>query len=119
MGMEVKRIDNEFLRILSEYDWPGNVRELENVIERAINLALGETLTPDLLPPEITGSVNKTIITEANRNNSCLELAAVEKQLILQVLNECNNNMTQAAKRLGIGRTTLYRRIKEYKDMKL
>ncbi|QNB47797.1 sigma-54-dependent Fis family transcriptional regulator [Thermanaerosceptrum fracticalcis] len=119
MGTEVKRIDGEFLRILSEYDWPGNVRELENVIERAINLALGETLTPDLLPPEITGSFNKTIITEANRNNFCLELAAVEKQLILQVLNECNNNMTQAAKRLGIGRTTLYRRIKEYKDMKL
>jgi PAS domain S-box-containing protein len=119
MGTEVKRIDNEFFRFLSEYDWPGNVRELENVIERAINLAMGDTLTPDLLPPEITGTVNKTTITEANSDNYSLQLAAMEKQLILRVLKECNNNMTQAAKRLGIGRTTLYRRIKEYKDIKL
>lgn len=115
MGTKVATMDDEFLSALANYDWPGNVRELENVIERALNLALGHKLTPDLLPSEVLRkpSEGKTVAASIPEQPG---LAAVEKQLIRTTLLEYHNNMTQAAKSLGISRTTLYRKMKEYRS---
>jgi two-component system, NtrC family, response regulator HydG len=97
-------------RLLS-YAWPGNVRELENAIERASILANGELVGPEDLPPHIASGAGlgpaPTLPAQQN-------LAGVEKAHILQTLERCGWNHSRAAEALGIGRTTLWRKLKEY-----
>jgi DNA-binding NtrC family response regulator len=97
-------------RLLS-YAWPGNVRELENAIERASILANGELVGPEDLPPHIASGAGlgpaPTLPAQQN-------LAEVEKAHILQTLERCGWNHSRAAEALGIGRTTLWRKLKEY-----
>ena len=97
-------------RFLS-YPWPGNVRELENAIERASILAAGETIGPDDLPPHIASGVGLGPVPPlpAQRN-----LAEVEKAHIIETLERCGWNHSRAADALGIGRTTLWRKLKDY-----
>lgn len=97
----------EEINKLMEYSWPGNVRELENFIELTINL---EYVPVHILFREETYN---TIATEHTIKNISLE--AMEKNHILEVLKINNGNITGAAKVLGIGRNTLYRKIDKYK----
>ncbi len=93
---------------LQGYDWPGNIRELRNVLERGLVLAEGGTITEDDLPPEVAprAAPNDGPAEEAQ------SLERMERDHILLVLRECNGNKRLAAERLGIGRSTLYDKLK-------
>jgi two-component system NtrC family response regulator len=106
----IKRItgmDAAFLKQLKNYTWKGNIRELKNIIERAVILCEGETLTYDLLPLEIIDCEDAT----SDQGNS---LACMEKNHIQKILLYTKGNKTKTAEVLGIGLTTLYRKMEEY-----
>lgn len=90
--------------VLKKYDWPGNIRELENVIQRAIIMS-ENIIEPQHLPDWVKHRLPK-------QNTNLHDLKAVEKQHILKVLNEVNQNKTKAAKILGIDRKTLREKLK-------
>lgn len=99
-------LQKEYLEALQQYDWPGNIRELKNVIERSVILENGNELTTSTLPFNMQHA--------ADARSSSFELAVVEKQHIQKVLQHTNGNKTETARLLGIGLTTLYRKIEEY-----
>lgn len=105
-GKRPLKIDAGFTDLLNHHHWKGNIRELKNVIERLVILADGDTLTPDLLPPEFRNPGTAT---------NSLELANIERLHIQKVLAHTNGNKTETARLLGIGLTTLYRKLEEYK----
>lgn len=110
----IRQISEQTEKMLLSYEWPGNVRELRNVIERAVLLANGDTLSPEhvMICPE-----KKECKEYADVSEHVLEsrsLADMEKILISKVLRETSWRRTEAAKILGINRTTLYNKIKEY-----
>jgi len=96
---------------LLRYPWPGNVRELENAIERTAILARHEVIEPDDLPPHVTGGVGLGPAPGLEREHT---LAETERAHIIQTLERCGWNHSRAAETLGIGRTTLWRKLKEY-----
>ena len=100
-------VDADSMRILMAYAWPGNVRELENTIERAMILANGEFLSVMDLHPDIAGSVQFPEL----QNNLRQAMRAYESELLRQVLRECSGNREEAARRLGINPSTLYRKM--------
>ncbi|HEX5137758.1 MAG TPA: sigma-54 dependent transcriptional regulator [Planctomycetota bacterium] len=99
------------LERLQGYAWPGNVRELENVVEQAVVLSRGETVDVPDLPEEITGDRGPQDVLRIPVGNT---LADAERELILETLRKAGGNKTQAAKMLGIGVRTLYRKLEEY-----
>ncbi|PRY23073.1 two component Fis family sigma54 specific transcriptional regulator [Aliiruegeria haliotis] len=96
LGVEPLVLDEGVLRNLARYDWPGNVRELRNLIERS--LILGE------FPPEFASSEPGEAVEAVD------SLQAVERRHILAVLDTCNGNRAEAARRLGISRKTIDRK---------
>ena len=100
-------MEPEFIRQLMHHDWRGNVRELKNVLERAVILADDETLTTDTLPIEL--QTWAAVGDEEGRS-----LQAMEKRQIRLVLGETAGNKTEAARQLGIGVKTLYRKLQQY-----
>ncbi|MEO8446196.1 MAG: sigma-54 dependent transcriptional regulator [bacterium] len=103
-------VSPEFMDKLINYKWKGNIRELKNIIERAIILSETDILTPDFLPQEFFDDKMKPPAS----NPGTLTLEQLEKEYILKILNESNQNKTLTAKKLGIGTVTLYRKLKEY-----
>ncbi|GAC1602807.1 MAG: sigma-54 dependent transcriptional regulator [Hymenobacter sp.] len=101
-------MDSEFVQLLLRYDWRGNVRELKNVLERAVILADDELLTPETLPAEFHHQA------AAEEPDDSRSLRAMEKRQIRLVLQETGGNKTEAARQLGIGLKTLYRKLQEY-----
>lgn len=97
-------ISPEYMEYLKNYEWQGNIRELENVIELIVNT---ESIQPNFLE-------KKVITSHSAKTNISLSLEQVEKQHIITVLNETMGNLTAAAKILGIGRNTLYRKLEKY-----
>jgi two-component system NtrC family response regulator len=106
----LRGLDAEFLRLLHAYDWRGNVRELKNVLERAVILADEEELTADTLPPEFQALT----LPNPDEPTGSRSLWAVEKRQIQLVMQEVAGNKTEAARQLGIGVKTLYRKLQEY-----
>lgn len=104
----VNSMSKEFLEHLQSHKWKGNIRELKNVIERAVILANGSELTIADLPADMQSN------NPAGHLNS-FELAYAEKAHIQKVLKHTSGNKTEAARLLGIGIATLYRKIEEYK----
>ncbi len=104
----IMHLDTIFLKQLKNYPWKGNIRELKNIVERSVILCETETLTCDLLPIEIT---NFESINSSNPDNS---LASMEKNHIQKMLLYTKGNKTKTAEILGIGLTTLYRKMEEY-----
>jgi two-component system response regulator AtoC len=105
-GKSIQGIGSDAIRTLQSYDFPGNVRELENIIERAVILAEKDTITVKDLS---LAPVNSSTIPMKKGT-----LAELEKQAILDTLRRWEGNRTRAAKELGIDRSTLLRKIKEY-----
>ncbi len=104
-------IDDDALQALLQYDWPGNVRELENVMERAVILARGGTVTFDLLPLGARMEQPTTLLSAA----PLIALDEIERQHITSIFKATGFNKSRAANILGISRKTLDRKIVEYK----
>lgn len=127
---KIKRVSLPVLEMLARHDWLGNVRELENVIERAVVMARGDTLLPEDLPAEVrtprpavvtAEAVETTLDTAvqqlyalARQDKKLKILPAVERELITRALTETAGNQVQAARLLGITRATLRKRIEKF-----
>ena len=120
------RLSDEVTDALTQYEWPGNIRELEHTVQQMVAMNSGPWLTPVDLPSAIANrgaermmsrgaaaGVGGSPFPEAH-GNSILPLADVEKRAILSALEYTKGDRTIAAAMLGIGRTTLYRKLKEY-----
>ena len=105
-------ISESGMRKLMSYDWPGNVRELENAIECAVALSTESVLTVDDLV-SIPNGASPAHLPDCNKLFSLDEL---ERRAILSALRETNGDRIAAAQHLGIGKTTVYRKLKEYAD---
>ncbi|HBX52840.1 MAG: sigma-54-dependent Fis family transcriptional regulator [Bacteroidetes bacterium RIFOXYA12_FULL_35_11] len=105
----INSINKAYLKKLSLYQWPGNIRELKNIIERSVILENSNELTVDTLP------IDLTIINNGTNETSQLELAVIEKNHIIKVLNHAKGNKAETARLLNIAVTTLYRKLEEYK----
>ena len=124
LGKRMEGIDADARNALVAYFWPGNVRELENTIENMIVLAPGPRLTKADLPANIAGSVPESTaivstgpVTAAQTTAITLagiNLAELEKKAIAETLASVSGNREQAARILGIGERTLYRKIQDY-----
>lgn len=109
MGKTIRVISPDYIRILKQNPWKGNVRELRNVVERSLIIADSDTLTPDTLPLNM-----QNLQATPDNGYSGFDLSGVEKMHIQKVLKYTNGNKTEASRLLGIGLTTLYRKIEEY-----
>lgn len=130
----VEIIDATAMELLCGYLWPGNVRELQNYIERAVVLAGGDTLTADLLPESVRGKraprigrgVDFETLTSSLVERGVADAGVeadnlhtqivnrVERELIAQVMSNCDDVQTKAAARLGINRNTLHKKLAQY-----
>lgn len=110
----VKTISDEALKILLSYDWPGNVRELESCLERACALSSADEILLRDLPTRIYSAPNELMGVTTPGNGGILPMAELEKLTILNALAQVNGDKMVAARLLGIGKTTLYRKLKEY-----
>jgi len=130
-GVE-RTLSDDSLRLMADYDWPGNVRELENAIERACALSSGPILHLGDMPTQLqdlkmhlaSEAASEAILAEKEIGSEAaghqggggeiLSIAELEKQAILNTIKQLNGDKLLAAKLLGIGKTTLYRKLKEY-----
>lgn len=132
----VVHIQAAAIEALQDYHWPGNVRELQNYVERAVAMADGDELTVDLLPDAVLGRAERRAgrirgidletlvfevvqqgVTSASSDETDLHekiVNRVERELIVQVMQACNNVQTKAATRLGINRNTLRSKLQQY-----
>src|ERR1700730_5608644 len=108
-----RRMTPEGLRPLLSYSWPGNVRELENVIERAVVLSSGQDVGADLLPDVIVGRGTPVPMMEHRGDASLFDIVEdCERHIILDMLEKCNWNQTEAAERFHVPLSTLNQKIK-------
>ena len=106
LGKRIPGLAPECLPLLLRYEWPGNVRELKNVLERAAILApASEPLSPDFLPDEL----HAPLATDVGDDS----LRALEARHIARLMAELGGNKPEVARRLGIGLTTLYRKLED------
>ncbi len=108
----MKGITESALELLIDYHWPGNVRELENVIERAVTLAPGETVTVGTLPATIRDANGERQLIEEGVER-LLSMGEIERAYIKRILEKTRGNKLQAAQILKIDRKTLYRKLEE------
>ena len=138
-GQPRRLLSREVVDILKAYNWPGNVRELENIVQRCLLIAKGNTIEPEDLPPRLSASepdegsapsvaepvppvtaAAAAATSTATAGGSAprldtLDLKELERRAIKQALVEANGNLSQVVRILGIGRTTLYRKLKAHK----
>ena len=125
-GVE-RTFSDSTLRVMTEYDWPGNVRELENAIERACALSSGPVLHMGDLPTQLQNfrlqqgpavrtedDMPKRTEAASSGGEEIVSIAEMEKHAILETIRQLKGDKLTAAKLLGIGKTTLYRKLKEY-----
>lgn len=103
-------ISEDAMTRLMAHDWPGNVRELENTIERAIALGTGPILHVGDLPTNLQYGTGERL----PQNDVLLPLDELERRAIMRALRETGGDKLAAARMLGIGKTTLYRKLKQY-----
>ncbi|MHC4728520.1 MAG: sigma-54-dependent transcriptional regulator [Planctomycetota bacterium] len=119
LGIEQPIVSDKALDLLMAYNWPGNVRELQNCIYSAITVTSSLTIEPDDLPKRITLDVKQPDVSGAAMDTSLAEIAAqatakAEQDAINKVLLETGGNREKVAEMLGIGRKTLYRKLRQY-----
>jgi DNA-binding NtrC family response regulator len=119
LGKKIKQISKPALKILYDYDWPGNVRELENTLERCLILSDNDIIDTDVLPPNITLHLKTGRIANANNifeeNSPVIPFEKLKEEAIKHALKITENNIVEAARKLKIGRATLYRLMDKYK----
>jgi two-component system, NtrC family, response regulator HydG len=109
-GLGEKKVTPPAMRVLQSYAWPGNVRELANTVERLLILSPRTTIDVDDLPENLHFRKPPTAMTD----DRYLSLAELERRHILRVLETTGGNMTAAAKRLGVDRGTLHRKVQQW-----
>ena len=118
-GKPVRELTSDGMAAMERYPWPGNVRELRGAVERAVVMATGAKITLRDLPPAVRdGSATfqtgvAGIKLPRNAEGGHLNLQDTEQRMIVRALEETGSNITKAAKKLGLSRRTLHRRLKE------
>src|SRR5713226_9553101 len=108
-----RHLTPEALRPLLTYSWPGNVRELENVVERAVVLSSGSEIGPELLPDQIAGRGTPFPLLEHRGDASLFDIMEdCERHILVDMLEKCNWNQTEAAERFHVPLSTLNQKIK-------
>lgn len=110
MGKNISGVDSGFMEAVKSYPWPGNVRELQNALEYATNVAEGKYLARRDLPRSILGAKRKPV----SRSVPVRPLAELEREVVETALVQYKGNITRTARALGIGRNTLYDKMKKY-----
>ncbi len=115
-GSKVSGIIDSVMNIFSGYEWPGNIRQLRNTIRTMVVMANREKLDVQDLPPEMNPvrQLPAASAPSQPKSSANMPLNEIEKQAIIDTLAKTGNNREKAAKLLGIGERTLYRKIKEY-----
>jgi len=112
-GLSPRSFTPDAMRALVDYEWPGNVRELENVIERGVVLSSGQIIGSDLLPGHLTGSSYSSSLLEHSPDASLFDIMEdIERRIIVDKLERCNWNQTEAAEQFRIPLSTLNQKIK-------
>jgi len=112
-GKDVQGFHHTTASLLLAWRWPGNVRELRNTVQRAVVVARQSLVMPGDLPPRMTADAAPVPVLSGNAT-TILPLDAVERQHILHALEHCGGNKAEAARMLGIGRKTLYRKLEAW-----
>ena len=118
-GQPRRQISREAIRMLKTYSWPGNVRELENFIERAVALGTDLMLEPIDFPTQINSRFTMPRAPgeePLRRVGRVVPIVEVERHAILNAVAEAKGDKLLAAHMLGIGKTTLYRKLKQYES---
>lgn len=108
LDKEIKGVEPEFLEAICNYSWPGNIRELQNAVEYAMNMAEGEHLSVHDLPNDIRSQPMFMQNVE-----KVISLTEIERITVESTFNKFNGNVTQTARALGIGRNTLYDKLRK------
>ena len=110
----IKAIDEQVQILLRNYTYPGNVRELESIIAHAVILCEGDTLTARDLPDQVRNGVTLRLALPDHASDRVTTLTELEENAIRETLDRLSGNQSEAARRLGISRSTLWRKMKEY-----
>jgi DNA-binding NtrC family response regulator len=108
----IHTVSEDAMRRIMSYDWPGNIRELENAIERAVALGSGPILHVGDLP----SNLQYTSVEKHSNGDELVPLDILERRAIFRALQETSGDKLAAARLLGIGKTTLYRKLKQYES---
>ena len=112
-GRSAPTLSPDALRVLMDYEWPGNVRELENAMERSVVLATADIITPDLLPPSLTGNSLTATVFDQKSDASLFDIMEdLERRIIADRLERCHWNQTEAAEFFKVPLSTLNQKIK-------
>ena len=114
VGKSVRAISPDTLQVLTQHDFPGNVRELKNAIESAVLSETTDRLQPQSLPSHLTQEGSQASTGGPTDTTVILPLDEVERRAIVQALKVTDNNISDAARALGINRSTLHRKLKQY-----
>ena len=115
MNQQIRGVSPQAMALIMAYSWPGNIRELENVIQRMMVVAKGDTLDVQDLPPEISGKEEAREKAKDLKGITRESAGLAEKSLILDALAKSGGNVTQAARHLSISRVTPQKKMKMYK----
>lgn len=117
LGMMIQRVSDEVMDLFMAYDWPGNIRELQNAIESAMNMTHSFTLVKEDFEPFILRSrIRKRMRAVQGGQELLLKSSKshLERELVQEALSTANGNRSQAARLLGISRTLLYKKLRQY-----
>lgn len=113
-GKNIIGLDERAQALLRNYDYPGNVRELESIVSHAVIMADGASITADDLPEQVRNGLRPRLALPNYSAATIPTINEMEAQLIRSALERLEGNQTEAAKRLGVSRSTLWRKMKEY-----
>jgi len=120
LDRHVRGLDPAVSELFSTYDWPGNIRELENLIERLVLMTQGETIRLGDVPQELVAAAAASVVLRAADQKKPFKdvirekTEEVERQMIIRVLEECEGNISKAAKQLGLSRKGLHLKLARY-----
>jgi DNA-binding NtrC family response regulator len=120
LDRRITGVDTEVMELFQDHDWPGNIRELENLAERLVLMAKGDRIVMGDVPAELIEAVEakmQTAVPDEKRSIKDLIRAKtedIEKQMIVKVLEECEGNISKAARQLGLSRRGLHLKLAKY-----
>jgi two-component system, NtrC family, response regulator AtoC len=120
LSMDIKGLDDGVMELFVDYDWPGNIREMENLLERLVLMAKGQTITLEDVPGEVKAAAYEQSLLPPEKQKSQFkdfirsQTEDVERQMITRCLDECGGNVTRASQQLGLSRKGLQLKMIKY-----